>query len=102
MIKRHLTEEQTKALALLNDIGPILLCSASGPDVSGAAFRFLVREKLAARTDRAAYAITEAGVAALSSGMYEKQPHVLMMPCGKPAAAAARTAHLTYTGPKAS
>ena len=102
MIKRHLTEEQSKALTLLNDMGSILLCSASGPDVRSTAFRFLIREKLAVRNERAAYVITEAGKAALASGLYEKQPHVLIMPVTAKKIDDGRHAHLTYTGPEKS
>lgn len=96
MIKRHLTEQQRNALVCLH-AGSIPATLAPAHQLTQATLSYLKREKLVVISDAGSYAITEAGSAALESGMYDKQPHVLLMPASMKTADAGRAAHLTYT-----
>lgn len=96
MIKRHLTELQRNALMCLSG-GSIPATLTPAHQLTQATLSHLKREKLVVLTDSGSYAITEAGSAALESGMYEKQPHLLVMPASMKKADSGRTAHLTYT-----
>lgn len=102
MIKRHLTADQRKALECLAGTVSIPATCAKAHQLTQATLYYLKREKLVVLTDGGSYAITEAGRASVESGMYEKQPHVLNMPVSAKKVDDGRTAHLTYTGPKAS
>lgn len=98
MIKRHLTEQQRTALVCLN-AGSVPATLTPAHQLTQATLSYLKREKLVVINDHGSYAITEAGRAALESGLYEKQPHVLIMPVTAKKVDDGRTAHMTYTGP---
>lgn len=79
MIKRHLTEQQRNALVCLH-AGSVPATLAPAHQLTQATLSYLKREKLVVINDHGSYAITDAGRAALESGMYEKQPQILVFP----------------------
>jgi len=82
MIKRHLTAKQREALECLKANGIIYVTRATraaAHQLAYATLCYLRREKLVVIGASGAYELTEAGAAALESGLYEKQPQVLVM-----------------------
>lgn len=99
MIKRLLTTLQLETLALIyskTSGGAVVLTLKQRGDLS-APLSVLRREKLVTCDQIGSYALTEAGAEALSTGMYEKQPHALRMPVSLKTPAA--KIPMTYIGP---
>lgn len=99
MIKRRLTTVQLETLALIHSKtsgGAVVLTLKQRGDLS-APLSVLRREKLVTCDQIGSYALTEAGAEALSTGLYEKQPHTLNMP--ESAKIPAAKIPMTYMGP---
>lgn len=79
MIRRYLTPSQRIALYSLQYHNGIPAMSLRRYDVAIETIYALKREKLVVEGDDARYRITEAGAAALESGLYEKQPQLLII-----------------------
>jgi len=79
MILRHLNQKQSSTLNTLVKQGGIPAMSLRRYDIALETIYALKREKLVTETNDARYSVTEAGSAALDTGLYEKQPQLLII-----------------------